>query len=272
MVKDITDYMRQAGYTSTTGGAKVKMADKLIRDGVLNLKEDILFVKKGADTSFRKASRIVLLTESGCRKLEQKLVKDGCMPWDVMPEPEKKLPFDNPIEEAEILPWEEKIVGDVERAETNDAVENALDEMAAENGYLPETPRDKGKFYAMALKTIDDLKQKVAEMEKEVLFAKSVKASNDCINVGMMARILFMNGVDTSERKLFKWLHENGWLDDKDNFKNIPTEKAIEKGYMKFNECAVTTSVGRVHLSFTPKITGEGQEYFTNVFLGDCHD
>ena len=84
--------------------------------------------------------------------------------------------------------------------------------------------------------------------------------------------ILFMNGVDTSERKLFAWLRENGWIEDVENYKNIPTEKALEKGYMKFNECAVTTNAGRVHISFTPKITGEGQEYFTDVFLGDRNE
>lgn len=264
MVKDIADYMRQAGYTSLRGGAKVRLADKLIRDGVLKPKEDILFVRKGADTSFRKATRIVLLTESGCRKLEQKLVEDGSMPWDVMPETEKTLPW----EEKTV----EKIVGDVEKAEKKAAAENTLDEMAAEQGYFPSNPKDKGKLYEMALSAIDDLKKKIAVMEKEVLFAKSVKASEDCINVGMMARILFMNGVETSERKLFQWLRDNGWIEDTDGFKNIPTEKAIEKGYMKFNECAVTTNVGRVHISFTPKITGEGQEYFTNVFLGDIND
>lgn len=234
MVRDIVDYMTQAGYAALSGGAKVRTADKLIRDGVLIPKEDILFVKKGTDTSFRKASRTVVLTESGCRKLEKKLKDEHGMPWDIMPEEkaEEELPFNEPITE----------------------------------------PVDKHTFYETAMNTINDLKEKVKQMEKEVLFAKSVKASDDCINVGMMARVLFMNGVDTSERKLFAWLKENGWIEDVENYKNIPTEKALEKGYMKFNECAVTTNAGRVHISFTPKITGEGQEYFTDVFLGDRNE
>lgn len=137
---------------------------------------------------------------------------------------------------------------------------------------LDEKAAEKSKIYEIALKTIDDLKQKVAEMENEVLFAKSVKASEDCINVSMMARILFMNGVDTSERKLFTWLRDNGWLEEVGGIKNVPTMKALENGYMVFNECAVTTNVGKVHLSFTPKITGKGQEYFTQYFLGDDHE
>ena len=234
MVKDIVDYMTQAGYASLSGGAKVRTADKLIRDGVLIPKEDILFVKKGTDTSLRKAPRMVVLTESGCRKLEKKLKDEHGMPWDIMPKEkaEEKLPLNEPITE----------------------------------------PVDKHTFYETAMNTINDLKEKVKQMEKEVLFAKSVKASDDCINVGMMARVLFMNGVDTSERKLFAWLRENGWIEDVENYKNIPTEKALEKGYMKFNECAVTTNAGRVHISFTPKITGEGQEYFTDVFLGDRNE
>lgn len=247
MIKDFVDYMIQAGYTALSGGAKVRTAEKLIRDGVLIPKEDILFVKKGTDTSLRKAPRTVVLTESGCRKLEKKLKDELGMPWDIMPE--EKTPSD-------------KLADKIETEFTKDAVkELPFNEPITE-------PVDKHTFYETAMSTINDLKEKVKQMEKEVLFAKSVKASDDCINVGMMARILFMNGVDTSERKLFKWLHENGWLEDMGDFKNIPTEKAVEKGYMKFNECAVTTNAGRVHLSFTPKITGEGQEYFTNIFMG----
>jgi len=235
MVKNIEDYMKQAGYKSLVGSAKNRMVNKLIRDGVLIPREDVVFIKKGADSKKRKAVTISILTESGCRKLEKKLVEDDGMPWDIMPEEkaDDELPFNEPIAE-------------------------------------PETkPVDKHTFYETAMNTINDLKQKIADMEKEVLFAKSVKASGDCINVGMMARILLMNGIDTSERKLFKWLRENEWIEDVDDYKNIPTEKAIESGYMKFNECAITTNVGRVHISFTPKITGEGQEYFTDIFLGD---
>ena len=234
MVKNIEDYMTQAGYTSLTGSAKVRMAEKLIRDGVLIPKEDVLFVKKGRDTNLRKASRTVVLTESGCRKLEKKLKEEFGMPWDIIPEEkaEEELPLNEPITE----------------------------------------PVDKHTFYETAMNTINDLKEKIRQMEKEVLFAKSVKASEDCINVGMMARILLMNGVDTSERKLFAWLRENGWIEDVENYKNIPTEKALESGYMKFNECAVTTNVGRVHISFTPKITSEGQEYLTDIFMGDRNE
>ena len=232
MVKNIEDYMKQAGYMSLSGSAKNRMADKLIRDGVLIPKEDIVFVKKGADTNLRKATRIAALTESGCKKLEEKLKGEFGMPWDIMPE-------------------------------------ETAEEEAEEKAVEPETkPVEKHTFYETAMNTINDLRQKIAGMEKEVLFAKSVKASEDCINVGMMARILFMNGFDTSERKLFAWLRENGWIEDVDGYKNIPTEKAIESGYMKFNECAITTNVGRVHISFTPKITGTGQEYFTDIFLG----
>lgn len=237
MIKNIEDYMKQAGYISLSGSAKNRMADKLIRDGVLIPKEDIVFVKKGADTNLRKATRIAALTESGCKKLEEKLKEEFGMPWDIMPE-------------------------------------ETAEEEAEEKAVEPETkPVDKHTFYETAMNTINDLRSKIADMEKEVLFAKSVKASEDCINVGMMAKILLMNGVaDISERKLFKWLRENGWIEDVDDYRNIPTEKALESGYMKFNECAVTTNVGRVHISFTPKITGAGQEYFIDIFLGDRDD
>ena len=88
----------------------------------------------------------------------------------------------------------------------------------------------------------------------------------------MMAKILLQNGIQMSQSGLFQWLRNNGFIEDNEQFKNIPTEAALNSGYMKFNECAVTTNVGKVHISFTPKITGEGQEYFINYFVGDKHD
>ena len=123
-----------------------------------------------------------------------------------------------------------------------------------------------------ALATINDLKEQLAKAEKEVLFAKCVKSSEDCINVAMMAKILFQNGIQMTERRFFQWLRDNGFIEDNEQFKNIPTDAALNSGYMKFNECAITTNVGRVHISFTPKITGEGQEYFINHFIGDKYE
>lgn len=243
MVKDLADYMKQAGYTSLIGGAKRRLAEKLIRDGVLISEKDITFIRKGGDTGLRKGAKIPILTESGRKKLEEKLKADNGMPWDIMPEKTNDFPTE--------------LADKIETELTQDAIEEVA------------KPVDKHTFYEAAMNTINDLKEKVRQMEKEVLFAKSVKSSDDCINVGMMAKILLMNGVDTSERKLFAWLRENGWIEDVESYKNIPTEKALESGYMKFNECAITTNVGRVHISFTPKITGEGQEYFTDIFLGD---
>ena len=126
---------------------------------------------------------------------------------------------------------------------------------------------DDNELLKNALGTINNLKVKLSECEKEVAFARSVMVSEDCINVGMMARILFMNGVEMTERKMFQWLRENGYIEDIDRFHNIPTEKALDDGYMKFTEVTVCSGTsGRVHINFTPKITGKGQVYFTNAF------
>ena len=239
-IDTILDYMKAVGYVDFSGGNQRRLAERLLRAGELT-NEDVIFKAISPDTPIKKGKRRVILTTSGKEKLSKMAnefrhsATNGGMPWDINPEP-------TPEEKTETAAAE-------------------LDEKAAE----------KSKIYEIALKTIDDLKQKVAKMENEVLFAKSVKASEDCINVSMMARILFMNGVDTSERKLFTWLRDNGWLEEVGGIKNVPTMKALENGYMAFNECAVTTNVGKVHLSFTPKITGKGQEYFTQYFLGDDH-
>lgn len=133
----------------------------------------------------------------------------------------------------------------------------------------PPAPIEKNddELLKKALGTIEDLKNQLAKCEKEVMFARAVKVSDDCVNVGVVARLIAQNGVEMSEPKMFKWLRENGYIEDVDRFHNIPTEKAINSGYMKFTEVTVCSgSSGAVHLNFTPKITGKGQEYFINGF------
>ena len=43
----------------------------------------------------------------------------------------------------------------------------------------------------------------------------------------------------------------------------------MDLGLFRVKETAVTHSDGHVTLSKTTKVTGKGQEYFTNLFLGE---
>lgn len=110
-----------------------------------------------------------------------------------------------------------------------------------------------------------------AEVDRpKVLFADSVSASKHSILIGEMAKILKQNGVvNMGQNRLFEWLRGNGYLIRREGTDyNMPTQKAMELGLFEIKETAVTHADGHVSVNKTPKVTGKGQQYFINKFLG----
>ena len=64
----------------------------------------------------------------------------------------------------------------------------------------------------IARKTIDKQAVQISEMKPKALFADSVAASDSCILIGELAKILRQNGVDMGEKRLFGWMRDNGYL------------------------------------------------------------
>ena len=122
-----------------------------------------------------------------------------------------------------------------------------------------------------ALKMADVNVKKLEEQAKldrpKVLFADSVSASPSTILVRELAKLLKQNGVNIGEKKLFKYLRENGFLIKKKGADyNSPTQRAMEMELFEVKETAITHSDGRIGLRRTPKVTGRGQMYFINKF------
>lgn len=117
-------------------------------------------------------------------------------------------------------------------------------------------------------------KRKALEAQSEadrpkVLFADSVTASKSSILVGEMAKLLKQNGVETGQNRLFETLREKGFLiKRKGNDYNMPTQKAVEMGLFEIKETVINHSDGHTSVNKTPKVTGKGQQYFVNMFLG----
>lgn len=117
-------------------------------------------------------------------------------------------------------------------------------------------------------------KRKQAEALNEanrpkVIFAEAVSTSKDGILVGMLAKLLHQNGVDIGQKRLFQWMRDKGYLMKNGTDKNMPTQKARELGLFKVKERAIDNPDGSVRLTRTTLVTGKGQEYFINKFLGD---
>lgn len=127
---------------------------------------------------------------------------------------------------------------------------------------------------ATALKEETDkrkaLESKVQADAPKVLFADSVAASTSTILIGELAKILRQNGVNTGEKRLFRWMRENGYLVKRNGTDyNMPTQMSMELGILKVKETVVCHSDGHTSISKTPKVTGKGQTYFLNKFLGE---
>ena len=131
------------------------------------------------------------------------------------------------------------------------------------------------KIMARALKLAKDkimrLETKVEEDKPKVLFADAVSASHTSILVGELAKLLRQNGADIGQNRLFAWLRDNGYLIRRSGTDyNMPTQRAMEMGLFDIKETAITRSDGSITISKTVKVTGKGQTYFVNKFLGGC--
>lgn len=115
---------------------------------------------------------------------------------------------------------------------------------------------------------VDEQAKKLKAQEGKVLFANAVESAKTSILVGDLAKILKGNGVDIGQKRLFAWLREHGWLiKAKGSSWNMPTQKSMNLGLFEIKETTVTHADGHTTVNKTPKVTGKGQTYFTNLFL-----
>lgn len=128
----------------------------------------------------------------------------------------------------------------------------------------------------MADKTIDKLKSDNAilikdneRMKPKEIFADAVTASDTYILVGELAKILKQKGINIGQNKLFEWMRENGYLIKRKGIDwNMPTQKSMEMKLFWIEERTITNPDGTVKIRKTTKVTGKGQQYFVNKFLG----
>lgn len=106
-------------------------------------------------------------------------------------------------------------------------------------------------------------------MKPKALFADAVTTSKSAILVGQLAKILKQNGIEIGQNRLFAWLRENGYLGKRGSNRNVPTQKSVAMGLFKTKETAVTHADGHTTVQITTKVTGKGQQYFINKFLGE---
>ena len=108
----------------------------------------------------------------------------------------------------------------------------------------------------------------IAEMKPKALFADAVAASQQTVLIGELAKFLKQNGCDMGQNRLFTWMRKNGYLiNRRGSSYNMPTQRAMNMGLFRIKETPIVHH-GYTTVNKTPKVTGKGQLYFTNKFLG----
>lgn len=135
------------------------------------------------------------------------------------------------------------------------------------------------QIFARALKMADQKIEKLKEtnaglledvdrMRPKEIFADAVKASTSSILIGDLAKLLRQNGVDTGQKRLFEQLRNEGYLMKTGSSRNMPKQKYVANGFFQIKETVISNPDGSVRMTKTTKVTGKGQQYFLNKYLG----
>lgn len=127
----------------------------------------------------------------------------------------------------------------------------------------------------LADKTIEQLKSDNKALEHKIeadkpktIFADAVSTSHTSILIGDLAKLICQNGVQIGQKRLFDWLRDNGYLIKCGLSRNMPMQRYVEQGLFEVKESTVQNPDGSVRITKTTKVTGKGQVYFVNKFLG----
>lgn len=135
------------------------------------------------------------------------------------------------------------------------------------------------QVFARALKMADrtiaklkdtnkSLAEKIEADRPKTIFADAVSASHSSILIGDLAKLICQNGYQIGQKRLFQWMRENGYLMVSGSSRNMPKQKYVEQGLFEIKESNVQNPDGSVRITRTTKVSGKGQLYFVNKFLG----
>lgn len=143
------------------------------------------------------------------------------------------------------------------------------DEKTFVDTYLPFADDGTKALFGQTLAALRQANAKIEQDKPKVLFADAVSASHTSILIGELAKLLRQNGIEIGQNRLFEWLRDSGYLiKRKGSDFNMPTQRAMEMGLFEIKETAIAHSDGHTTISRTPKVTGKGQSFFVNKFLG----
>ncbi|OKP91378.1 phage antirepressor KilAC domain-containing protein [Paenibacillus sp. P32E] len=111
------------------------------------------------------------------------------------------------------------------------------------------------------------LELKIEQDKPKVHYAEAIEISEDTILIGQLAKMIRQKGIEIGEKRLFKWMRDEGYLCKSGSDYNKPTQRSMELRLFEIKTGYRSGSGGTTKLTFTTKVTGKGQIYFMNKFL-----
>lgn len=115
---------------------------------------------------------------------------------------------------------------------------------------------------------IEQQRKKIEADKPKTIFADAVSTSHTSILIGDLAKLICQNGYPIGQKRLFEWLRQNGYLVKSGVSKNMPMQRYVEQGLFEVKESNVQNPDGSVRITRTTKVSGKGQIYFVNKFIG----
>lgn len=142
-----------------------------------------------------------------------------------------------------------------------------LPQIRKTGGYnLPQTYSEALRALADKAEEAERLALENEKMKPKAIFADAVSVADTSILVRELAKMIRQNGKEIGEKRLYIWMRENGYI-----IKGTtePTQRAMEMGLFEIAVRVIERGGDSLPIeSRTTKVTGKGQIYFINKFLG----
>lgn len=115
------------------------------------------------------------------------------------------------------------------------------------------------------------LAEKIETDRPATVLGYAISTADDDILIRDLAKIIWQNGVDIGEKQLFEILRKDGYLCKSGSDKNMPTQRSMDLELFRIKETVHTSATGSF-TARTPKVTGKGQKYFVDKFLGGARN
>ena len=150
---------------------------------------------------------------------------------------------------------------------TEATVESMLND--PENAILMLQAYQKERKERMAAQQqVEKLEAQAIEDKPKIIYADAVKGSTSSCLIGELAKMIAQNGYPIGEKRLFQWLRDNHYLCSYGERFNQPYQQYIEQGLFTMKQNVFSVD-GEMRTRNTTKVTGKGQIYFINKFIGE---